>query len=87
MHHCVASNFGSAKMCSPAMFETCFSYDKDILIAATDYYMHFYISCAISIDSYSHVIKFHSFIIFTLLVSAVILLLNGIQCYFLMYIT
>ena len=30
MHHGVSFNFGSAKACSPAMFETCFSYDKDI---------------------------------------------------------
>ena len=33
---------GSAKACSLAIFETSFSYDKDIWIAATDYYMHFY---------------------------------------------
>ena len=37
----VTFNFGSAKVCSPAIFETCFSYDKDIWVAATDYYMHF----------------------------------------------
>ena len=36
VHHGVTFNFGSAKVCSPARFETCFSYDKDILIAATD---------------------------------------------------
>ena len=29
--------FDSAKVCSPAIFETAFSYDKDIWIAATDY--------------------------------------------------
>ena len=43
MHHCVTFNFGSTKVCSPAIFETPFSYDKDIWNAATDYYMHFYI--------------------------------------------
>ena len=43
MHHGVTFNVGSAKACSPAILETCFSYDKDIWIAATDYYMHFYI--------------------------------------------
>ena len=44
MHHYgVAFNFGSAKVCSPAIFETSFSYAKDIWIASTDYYMHFYI--------------------------------------------
>ena len=38
MHHGVTSKFGSAKVCSTAIFETSF-----IWIAATDYYMHFYI--------------------------------------------
>ena len=41
MHHSVTFNFGSAKVCSPAIFETSFS--CDIWIAGTDYYMHFYI--------------------------------------------
>ena len=41
MHHGVTFDFGSAKVCSPAIFETSFAYDKDIWIAATDYYMHF----------------------------------------------
>ena len=36
MHHGVTFNFDSAKVYSPARFETCFSFDKDILIAATD---------------------------------------------------
>ena len=36
-HHGVTFNFGSAKVCSPAIFETSFSYDKDIWIAATDH--------------------------------------------------
>ena len=45
MDHGVTFNFGLAKVCSPAIFETAFSYDKDIWTAATDYmyYMHFYI--------------------------------------------
>ena len=30
-------------MCSDAIFETSLSYDKDIWIAATDSYVHFYI--------------------------------------------
>ena len=29
-------NFGSAKVCSPAIFETYFSYHKDMWIAAAD---------------------------------------------------
>ena len=43
MHHGVTFTSGSAKVCSPAIFETCFSYDKDVWVAATDYYMYFYI--------------------------------------------
>ena len=39
----VTFNFGSAEVSLPAIFETCFSYDKDIRIAATDFYMYFYI--------------------------------------------
>ena len=39
----MVSPFCSAKVCSPAIFERSFSYDKDIWIASTDYYMHFYI--------------------------------------------
>ena len=44
MHHGVTFNFGSDKVCSHAIFETCYSYDKDIWIAETDYYMYFYIT-------------------------------------------
>ena len=36
MHHGVTFNF---LVYSPAIFETSFSYDKDIWIAATDYYL------------------------------------------------
>ena len=43
MHHGVTFKYGAAKVCSPAIFETSFSYDKDIWIGATDYCMHFYI--------------------------------------------
>ena len=48
MHHGVIFNFGYAKVCSPAIFDTCFYYDKDIWNAATDYYTF------ISIDSYCY---------------------------------
>ena len=37
VHHGVTLCFGSAKVCSLAILEACFSYDKDIWIAATDY--------------------------------------------------
>ena len=39
MHHGVTFTFGSAKVCLPTIFKTSFSYDKDMWIAATDYYM------------------------------------------------
>ena len=32
MRHGVTFNFSSAKVCSPAIFEICFSYAKDIWI-------------------------------------------------------
>ena len=41
VHHCLTFNFGTAKVCSLGIFETCFSYDKDIWIASTDYYCTF----------------------------------------------
>ena len=41
MHrHGVTFSFGSAKVCSATIFDTCFSYDKDIWI---NYCMYFYI--------------------------------------------
>ena len=43
MHHCVTFNFYSAKVCSPAIFETCFSHDNDPWIVAIGYCMCFYI--------------------------------------------
>ena len=43
MRHVVPFNFGSANVCLPATFETCFSCTKDIWIAVTDYCMYFYI--------------------------------------------
>ena len=58
MHHGVTFNFGSAKVCSPAIFETFLSYDKDIWIAATDYYMHFYIIVLFPLTAFLQLINF-----------------------------
>ena len=70
MHHVVTFNFGSAKVCSPAVFGTCFSYDKDSHMDCCSglliYYMHFYTIVLFSIDSYSPVNKFYS-LLFSLL--------------------
>ena len=54
--HDVTFNLGSAKVCSPAIFETYFSYHKNVWIAATDYCMGFYLF--FSIDSYTSIYKF-----------------------------
>ena len=100
MHHGVTFNFGSAKVSSPAIFDTSFSYDKDKWNAATDSYNYALLhNCTISIDSYSPIKKFYSFIIFSFLMNVVILLLNclvlilylythclSLRCYFL-YLT
>ena len=43
MHHGVTSHSGSDEVCSPAIFETGFSNDKDVWIVAIDFYMDFYI--------------------------------------------
>ena len=58
MHHGVTFNFGSVKVCSPAIFETSFSYDKDIWIAATVYYMHFFIIVLFPLTSILQLINF-----------------------------
>ena len=86
MHHSVNFNFGSAKACSPAIFEPCFSYDKDIWIAATDYYMNFYIIVLFPLIAVLQLKKFYSFIIFSALINAVILLLNCLVLKLYLYI-
>ena len=61
MHHGVIFSFGSAKVCSPAIFETCFCFDKDIWIASTDYYMYFYIIVLFSINTILQLINCRDF--------------------------
>ena len=60
VHHGVKFSLGSAKVCSPAIFETCFSYDKDIWFAATDYHiiMYFYIIVIFPFTSILQLINF-----------------------------
>ena len=86
MHHGVTFNFGSAKACSVAIFGTCFSYDKDIWIASTDYFMKFYIIVLFPLTAVLQLIKFYSFIIFSILINAVILLLNCLVLILYLYI-
>ena len=45
-------------MCSPAIFETCFSFDKDICIAATEYYNVLLYNCAFPLTSIVQLINF-----------------------------
>ena len=58
MHHGVTFNFGSAKVCSPAIFETCFSNDKDIWIAATGYCMPCYMIVLFPLTAILQLINF-----------------------------
>ena len=43
LNHGMTFNLGSAKVCSPAIFDACFFYYKDIWIAVTYYYVFFYL--------------------------------------------
>ena len=59
MHHGATFNLGSTKVCAPAILETCFSYDKDLLrFAATDYYVYFYIIVLFPLTSFLQLINF-----------------------------
>ena len=58
MHHGVNFNFGSDKVCSPAIIQTSFTYDKDIWITANDYYMHFYIIVLFPLTAILQLISF-----------------------------
>ena len=53
MHHCVTFNFGSAKVGSPAIFEISL-----LWVAATVYYMHFYIIVLFPLTSILQLINF-----------------------------
>ena len=50
--------FCFAKVCSAAIIEISFSYDKDIWIAATDNYMHFYIIMRFPLTAILQLINF-----------------------------
>ena len=58
VRHGVTFNLGSAKVCSLAIFETSFSYDKANWIAAIDYYMHFYIIVLFPLTAILQLINF-----------------------------
>ena len=75
LHHVGTFNLGSAKVCSPAIFETYFYYHIEIWISATDYYV-LLPNCAIAFDSYTSTNEFYNFIIFSKLINFVVLLVN-----------
>ena len=58
LSHLVNFNLGSAKVCSPAITETYFSYDKDIWIAVTDYYIYFYLIVLLLLVAMPQLINF-----------------------------
>ena len=67
----VTFDFGSAKMLTTVIFET-------YQIAPHDYYMYYYIDCTISVDCYSSVKKFYSFITSIFQIDGAILLLKAL---------
>ena len=75
VYHGVTFNFSSPK-CVHLPSLRHLSLMTKIWIAATNYSIHFYIIVLFAIDSYSLINKFLSFIIFSLLINAVILQLN-----------
>ena len=62
---------GSAKVGSPAIFETYFSYHKDIWIAATDYYMLLFVIVLFSLTAMLQLINFTAsrFLVYCLMLS------------------
>ena len=72
MHHGVTFNFGSAKVCSPTIFETSFSYDNRYMGCYSTLLYAILHNHAFFIDSYSPINKFYSFVIFSVLINAVI---------------
>ena len=73
-------------MCSGAIFETSFSYDKDIWIVANDCYMHVYIIMLFLLTAILQLINFTAAYFFSLLINAVILLLNCLVLVLYLYI-
>ena len=58
LNHGMTLNLGSAKVCSPAIFERYFLYDKDIWIAVTGYYIYFYLIVLFSLTAILQLIIF-----------------------------
>ena len=79
-------NFGSAKVCSPAIFETCFMTKTYGLLQLIIIYVLFYIIVLFPLTAVLQLIKFYNFIIFSIPINAVILLLNCLVLILYLYI-
>ena len=84
LNHGVTFNLGSAKVFLFAIFKTYFSYHKDTLIAVTDFYMYFYLIVLFSLAAILKQILQHQY--FSLVINAVILLLNCLVLVLYLYI-
>ena len=86
VQHGMIFNFCAAKVCSPAIFIKSFYFDKRYVDCCNLLLYAPLNSFAISFDSYSSVNKFYCFIISSLLINAVILLLNYLVLILYLYI-
>ena len=83
LNHDVILNLGSDKVCSPVTLRHDISLITKIsgLLQLIIMYYVLLVNCAISIDSYTLINKFYSLVICSLLINAVILLLNCLFLY------
>ena len=72
----MATSLGFVKVCSPFKFKTYFFYHKDIWIESNDYHTYFDLIVLFVLYSYTSIDKFYNFIIYNLLINAVLLLSN-----------
>ena len=76
LSHGVIFNLGPAKVCSPAIIETYFSYDKYIWIAVTDYHMYFNLIVLFLLKAILQLINFYNLQTFSFSLLYVILSSN-----------
>ena len=75
-HHGVTFDLGSATIFYTAIFGTYFSYNQDIWIASTDYFLYFYIIVLSPLKAILQLINFTASLTISLLSYDVILLLK-----------
>ena len=69
----VIFNLAPAKVCSPAIIEMYFSYDKDIWIAVIDYYVYFYLILLFLLVA---ILQFINFAVSSLIFSLILMLFS-----------